>query len=386
MYSDDDLQSAVHAGVIDAKAADALREYVGTMRDGPVADEENFRLASGFNDIFVTIASVIMLVAMWWIGDSLQSDLHNYTGKELPLAEYSADGRYKAAGAFFCAGTAWLLAEYFVRRRRMALPGIALLLAFTVGILMGVQSYFTDMNYTKFGYASYQFQTAASDSKYYVQVARDNGIIALSALGAAMGALLFWWRMRAPIAIATASGMSAASLIFGIFYFSKTESIAGAGSLPLILIMASGLAIFAFAMWWDISDTDRKTQRSDIAFWLHLLAAPMIAHALFALVVTGDGGEMSTSSIALTLGLYAFFAVVAIMVDRRALLVSALAYVLIAMSSLFRDFGFIELGFAITALIIGSALLLLSAFWAPIRRMLLRILPSVVTVKLPAPR
>ena len=55
MYSDDDLQSAVHAGVIDAKAADALREYVGTMRDGPVADEENFRLASGFNDIFVTI-------------------------------------------------------------------------------------------------------------------------------------------------------------------------------------------------------------------------------------------------------------------------------------------------------------------------------------------
>jgi hypothetical protein len=139
-------------------------------------------------------------------------------------------------------------------------------------------------------------------------------------------------------------------------------------------------------MWWDISDTDRKTQRSDIAFWLHLLAAPMIAHALFALVVTGDGGEMSTSSIALTLGLYAFFAVVAIMVDRRALLVSALAYVLIAMSSLFRDFGFIELGFAITALIIGSALLLLSAFWAPIRRMLLRILPSVVTVKLPAPR
>jgi len=74
------------------------------------------------------------------------------------------------------------------------------------------------------------------------------------------------------------------------------------------------------------------------------------------------------------------------MVDRRALLVSALAYVLIAMSSLFRDFGFIKLDFAITALIIGSALLLLSAFWATARRMLLRTLPSVVAVRLPTPR
>jgi hypothetical protein len=384
MYSDDDLQSAVDAGVIDVKAADAFREYVGTLRDGPVADEENFRLASGFNDIFVTIASVIMLIAMWWIGNSLQGNLHNYTGQKLPLAEYSADGRYKAAGAFFCAGTAWLLAEYFVRRRRMALPGIALLLAFTVGSFIGVQYYFTDMNYTKFGDASYQFETAASDSKYYAQRVRNNGSIALSALVTAMGALLFWWRMRAPIAIAAATGMSAATLIFGIFYFSKITALYG--SLPLVLIMGSGVAIFAFAMWWDISDTDRKTQRSDVAFWLHLLAAPMIAHALFALIGTRDGGEMSTSLIAVTLGLYAFFAVVAIMVDRRALLVSALAYVLIAMSSLFRDFGFIELDFAITALIIGSALLLLSAFWSPIRRMLLRTLPNVVAVRLPAPR
>ena len=384
MYSDDDLQSAVHAGVIDAKAADALREYVGTLRDGPVADEENFRLASGFNDIFVTIASIIVLFAMWWIGDSLQSDLYNYTGQKLPLADYYTEGRYKAAGALFCAGTAWLLAEYFVRRRRMALPGIALLLAFIVGIFTGVQYYFTDMNYTKFGNLGFPLETAGSNPKYYAQFVIINGSIALSALATAMGALLFWWRMRAPIAIAAATGTSALALLFGVFYFSNATSLSG--PLTLILIMGGGVAIFAFAMWWDISDTDRKTQRSDIAFWLHLLAAPMIAHALFALVVTRDGGEMSTSSIALTLGLYAFFAIVAIMVDRRALLVSALTYVLVAMSSLFRDFGFIELGYAITALIIGSALLLLSAFWAPTRRMLLRTLPGVVTVRLPAPR
>ena len=53
----------------------------------------------------------------------------------------------------------------------------------------------------------------------------------------------------------------------------------------------------------------------------------------------------------------------ALAIDRRALLVSALAYVLYAMQQLFRQFGAVELNVALTALVIGSALLLLSAFW-----------------------
>ena len=67
------------------------------------------------------------------------------------------------------------------------------------------------------------------------------------------------------------------------------------------------------------------------------------------------------------LALYVAFAFVALAVDRRALLVSSLAYVLYALYALFSTAGAVELSAAFTALVIGSALLLLSAFWQPMR-------------------
>ena len=73
----------------------------------------------------------------------------------------------------------------------------------------------------------------------------------------------------------------------------------------------------------------------------------------------------------------------ALAIDRRALLVSALAYVLYALTSLFEQAGAVELSFAITALIIGSALLLLSAFWHTARRGVVNTLPAALQSKLP---
>jgi hypothetical protein len=66
----------------------------------------------------------------------------------------------------------------------------------------------------------------------------------------------------------------------------------------------------------------------------------------------------------------------ALAIDRRALLVSALAYVLYALNSLFQNYGAVELSFALTALVIGSALLLLSAFWHTARRAVVNTLPA----------
>ena len=45
----------------------------------------------------------------------------------------------------------------------------------------------------------------------------------------------------------------------------------------LVFVLIAGLGVFTLAMWWDRSDRVRQTRRSDVAFWLHLLAAPMIA-------------------------------------------------------------------------------------------------------------
>jgi len=67
------------------------------------------------------------------------------------------------------------------------------------------------------------------------------------------------------------------------------------------------------------------------------------------------------------------------------LLVSALAYVLVTLTWLFDRFGAVELNVALTAMVIGSALLTLSAFWTPIRRAVVVQLPSTLRDKLPAP-
>ena len=57
---------------------------------------------------------------------------------------------------------------------------------------------------------------------------------------------------------------------------------------------------------------------------------------------------------------------------------------LVALTFLFREFGAVELNFALTALVIGSALLSLSAFWQPIRKVVVQVLPADLKAKLPA--
>jgi hypothetical protein len=57
--------------------------------------------------------------------------------------------------------------------------------------------------------------------------------------------------------------------------------------------------------------------------------------------------------------------------------------VLFAMQQLFRQFGAVELNVALTALVIGSALLLLSAFWHQARGAIVRPLPDGLKDRLP---
>ena len=83
------------------------------------------------------------------------------------------------------------------------------------------------------------------------------------------------------------------------------------------------------------------------------------------------------------IALYIAMGLTALAIDRRALLVSALAYVLFAMQQLFREFGAVELNVALTALVIGSALLMLSAFWHQARAAIVRPLPDSLRERLP---
>ena len=98
MYSDSDLEAAVAAGALTPQAADALRAYVARSRATPAVDEEHFRLLTGFNDIFVAISAVILLVALAWIGDSVRvgpPDTPSPLGGALVAAAAWWCGRYR---------------------------------------------------------------------------------------------------------------------------------------------------------------------------------------------------------------------------------------------------------------------------------------------------
>ena len=85
-------------------------------------------------------------------------------------------------------------------------------------------------------------------------------------------------------------------------------------------------------------------------------------------------------------GLYVLLAFVALVVDRRALLVSALFYVVYAISALIKAAGALNVSLALTAMVVGSALLLLSAFWHAARRRLVAGLPGRWQAALPLAR
>jgi uncharacterized membrane protein YfcA len=359
MYSQQDLDDAVASGVISAEAADALRAHIEGQRATAIPDEEQFRLITGFNDIFVSIAAAILLFAVGWIGQSIGQS----TG--LFISDHGEVGPSFLA-PLAVAATAWPLAMFFTARRRMALPSILLLLAFVGGVFATAL----------FGLIATIGPDRLDNNSPLV------GIVAAAAAAIAAGAAwLHWRRFNVPITIAAGAG-SVAAIAVGLLVAALGQDPEQAKNIVLGFILFLGVGMFLFAMWWDGSDRSRLTRRSDVAFWLHLLAAPMIVHPVFTLLGLTTGHVNVGEGLAVV-ALYVVLGVTALAVDRRALLVSALAYVLYALQALFREFGAVELNVALTALVIGSALLLLSAFWHQARSAIVRPLPSGLRDRLP---
>lgn len=356
MYSQQELDDAVASGVITAAAADALRAHIERQRSTAIPDEEQFRLITGFNDIFVGIASAILLFAVGWIGQSIGQSTQLVLGDNGP----------SFLAPLFVAATSWGLALYFTARRRMALPSIMLLLAFVGGV---------------FATALFGLILGAGPDNVNNNNALTGVLAAVSAAIAGAAAWLHWRRFHVPITVA-AGGAAAAGIVVALVVAALGQNAQQARNVILGLVLVLGIGMFVFAMWWDASDRSRLTRRADVAFWLHLLAAPMIVHPIFTLLGLTSGHISVAEGLAVVL-LYVALGITALAVDRRALLVSALAYVLYALDELFRQFGAVELNVALTALVIGSALLLLSAFWHQARGAIVRPLPGSLQDKLP---
>ena len=358
MYSESDLESAVAGGALTPEQAAAFRNHVAASHQMPAVDEEHFRLLTGFNDIFVGIAAAILLAAVGMIGYYVPPNI-------------DGDGPSPFIG-LFVAVTAWGLAEFFTRKRRMALPSIILLLAFVSGV---------------FATSVFGIVTAIGEEYFDSNENAAALVFAASAAIATAAAWLHWRRFKVPITVA-AGAAAVVGLVLGLVAYGFAAPEMNDAQLEAMRSVMEGVALvlgigtFLFAMWWDGSDPRRETRRSDVAFWLHLLAAPLIVHPVFSLLGLTEGAASALDGVAVIL-LYVVLGLVALAIDRRALLVSALAYVLYALNSLFETYGVVELNVALTALIIGSALLLLSAFWTNARRAVVRPLPETLRGRLP---
>ena len=336
MYSEADLESAVASGALSSAAAAALRGHVSGLRATPMVDEENFRLVTGFNDIFVAIAGVLLLVGAAWIGGEM----------------------HPALGGAAVAAIAWGLSEYFTRARHMALPSILFLLAFVGGV-------------------DATCLTLLSNDGVNEGDRMDALMVAVSAAITVGAAYAHWRRFEVPITIA--AGVAA---LAGVVIALLIAAAPGVEQWLNPFLLLIGVGVFGFAMRWDMQDRARTTRKSDVAFWLHLLAAPMIAHPIFVTLGLLDGNA-SVSTALIVVALYVVMGIVALAVDRRALLVSALAYVITAIIALFREFGAVSLNVALAIFVIGSALLLLSAFWQNARARVVGFLPDTVRDRLP---
>lgn len=361
MIPDDVLRLAVGRGVITDLQAGELRALANAAAPPPLpddrlardpapgVDEESLRFIGSFADIFVTIGIGLFLSAL-------------YT-----LVNLASAGQAPYAAVF---AATWLLAEFFTRRRRMSLPSIVLLLIYLAAGFATVMS--------ALGWS------AAAAHRGPIWLAGDDAASTsvIIAAVAAMGlAVLHYRRFRVPITIAggtAALWLALATIVLAI------PGVPGWAFSAMLL--AFGLATFSLAMRFDLADPARLTRRTDIAFWLHLLASPLIVHSLIGGFL-GGRGALTAEGAGTILLVFVLLGAVAIVIDRRAMLVSGLFYAGTASGRLIETFGWNHSNVLMPTVlfILGAFIILVSAGWHPLRRSLLALLPAALAGRLPHP-
>lgn len=341
MIRDEHIDLGVAEGIITAEQATRLRALAARspaansaaadFHDSDVdPDDERFRLIGGFNDVFVAIGILLLVFALFGLRSAIG---------------------FGVGFAFVAMAAAWGLSEVFARRLRLALPAIALALMFA-----GAG-----------GIAAYMLGSGLLPTPV-----EDDGSLApiylLSGIGVAIAAALHRWRFAVPIDTA----LIAAGLVCAVVGGLEVAGVMHGDTERALVSGVLGALIFAAAVRIDATDTSRLTRRSDVAFWLHLLAAPMLVQSVSTLLL-GSAGEFVQAVGMLVL--FAVFGVIAIVLDRRALLVSGLSYAGFAIGYLLSEGLAKDISLSLTLLGLAALILLLSAKWRALRNGALRVLP-----------
>jgi hypothetical protein len=314
MISKDLLKKAADKDIIQTHQIEPLMLFLkeqATREQAVASDTENreepLKFIRSFGDVFISLGVVLLVIAV------------NMTA----LSGYY----YLIPVAGFI-----VVAEWLVRVRRLALPGIAILISILYFVNKAIA--FDHENATIFGI----------------------GILSLASL-------LFYLRYKMPFSLLPlAAGLVGIAIIqIGLDVIKH----------PFIFT-GLGLIVFAVAMWFDVRDTARQSHLSDSAFWLHLLASPLIVHgAMVSLLFSDTAWIQALQKEFIIVVFFSGILLLALLLDRRAMLVSTQLYLIYALTQILEG----QLNSTQNVLIyllmaLGLFIIFFGAYWYKTRRLI----------------
>lgn len=352
MLDSSQLELAVSRGIISREQSEALSALAGGAEElqaseidfSVSADDEPFRLLKGFRDFFIAIGIVILAIGLSMF---VEVPFDFSTGRPLDAGDADHSGWIAAISVLVLLGVALLISEWVTKSQRLPLSSLVLTIVFAIwsGMFFGSLMFAAGL--------SFGIRPNASDAL--------QAIITIGAMvGSVVALLVYYWRYRLPFVLLPLAGVAVMGVLF---VFDTMFDLKSDSTLLRVLTGMSGVGVFFAAMWYDLKDRYRTTRLSECAFWLHLLAAPMIVHSVLANRFEGDLGSVTILMVVIVLAIFA------LIIDRRAMLVSALAYMGYSIFKIIESLSFFgNFNNSAAFVILGIFILGLGLGWAPIRR------------------
>lgn len=313
MISRELLEAAVDRKIIQQHQVAPLLDFIQSQQDrlGSFADiniqEEPLRFIRSFGDVFISLGVVLLVLAI----NMLSISGYLYL---IPVAGFV------------------VMSEWLVRVRRLALPGIAILIAILYFVNKAIG--FDHDNATVFGL----------------------GVLSVTSL-------LFYLRYKMPFSLLPLAG--------GLVAIAMVQVGVDIVRHPIIF-SGLGLLVFVAAMSFDVRDTARQTHLSDAAFWLHLLASPLIVHGAMVTVLFSNHEWLRAINAEIVIILFFIvFLLIALLLDRRAMLVSTQLYMIYALTQIIQgQLGSTQNIIIYVLMLLGFLVIFFGTYWYKTRRLI----------------
>ena len=366
MLNKTDLANAVSEGIITREQEiqlNAFSKRTHAHEENPLYQvsetrDEPFRLLRGFRDIFIALGIAFLSVGATVLYTSFYSSRVFYLRADFGQNDWPRGFWSAFAGVVVLLIVGTVIAEIVTRRLRLPLSSLVLSLAiaYWAGLLGAL---FMQALISLIDQPTNQFVSFG---------------IAGFFLSAFIGISLFYLRYRLPFVMLVVAGTLVG---LGLSVFSNVWPEFASQNLRFVT-GGLGVLVFVVAMNFDLKDRFRITRFSENAFWLHLLAAPLMIHSLLRT------NSLAQNDVPLILAVFAILTLVALVIDRRAVLVSSLVYMGSAFAQIVLALGLQgSMLFAVPILSIGVLVVVLGIGWTPLRRIVLSITPSAIANRVP---